>query len=59
MSDTSKLMDALISLDGSRQWNSTAMAWASNMATLETRGHDASWVGENRDGVIGQSDVPG
>lgn len=59
MNDTSELVDVLISLDGSRRWKLYRNGMGLYTATLETRGRDASWVGENRAGFIGQRGVPG
>ena len=59
MSDTSELVDALISLDGSQRWKLYRNGTGLYMATVETLGRGASWAGENRAGVIGQRGVPG
>lgn len=59
MSDTSELVDALISLDGSQRWKLYRNGMGFFEATVETLGPGASWVGEDRRRVVGQRGVPG
>ena len=59
MSDTSELVDALISLDGSQRWKLYRNGMGLYVATLETLGLGALWTGENPAEIIGQHGVPG
>jgi hypothetical protein len=59
MNDTSELVDALISLDGSERWKLYRNSSGLYSATVATFGRGALWTGKNPTQVIGQRGVPG